>query len=347
MADAFSHIPSPCYVLEESRLKKNLARFSELQRRAPIQVLLALKGFALFHCFPWLKTVLAGAAASSYWEARLASEYFGEQICVYMPAYREKDFANTAALASHLTFNSLSQWRRFAPQLSAAESQRLALGLRINPEYSPVTVNLYNPCIPHSRLGVKASDLPSSLPPNITGFLCHNLCESDAIALEKTLRQIETRFADYLPQIRWLNLGGGHLMTRQGYDLDHAVCVLNQFHHHYPHIQLLMEPGSAIAWETGFLLSTVEDLIDTKKFCYAMLDVSFTAHMPDCLEMPYRPAVRQVRSPEPGDRVYVYRLGGASCLAGDFKGDYGFARPLQIGDRLIFEDMMHYTLVKT
>ena len=335
-------LPSPCFVLEEHLLQRNLAIFARLQQAAPIEVMLALKGFALFHCFPWLKPVLAGASASSLWEAQLAATEFGKEVHVYAPAYREADLPGILPLASHVTFNSLGQWQRFGEQV---QQSGVKAGLRINPEYSPVKTDLYNPCVPGSRLGVQASMLGGKLPAGISGFLSHNLCESDDIALEKTLSQIEALFGDYLPQIEWLNLGGGHLMTRDGYDLDHAIAVINQFHQRHPHLRLIMEPGSAIAWQTGFLLSTVEDLIVTPDFTHAMLDVSFTAHMPDCLEMPYRPDVRGAHLPQPGDTVY--RLGGSSCLAGDFLGDYAFDQPLQIGDRLIFEDMMHYTLVKT
>jgi len=337
-----SALPSPCFVLEEQLFKRNLSIFARLQQLAPIEVMLALKGFALFHSFPWLKTVLAGASASSLWEAQLAATEFGKEVHVYAPAYREADLPKILPLASHVTFNSLGQWQRFGAQV---KQSTVKAGLRINPGYSPVQTDLYNPCVPGSRLGVQASMLDGKVPAGISGFLSHNLCESDDIALEKTLFQIETLFGDYLPQIEWLNLGGGHLMTREGYDVDHAIAVINAFHQRHPHLRLIMEPGSAIAWQTGFLLSTVEDLIVTPDFTHAMLDVSFTAHMPDCLEMPYRPAVRGSHLPTTGDRVY--RLGGSSCLAGDFLGDYAFEKPLQIGDRLIFEDMMHYTLVKT
>lgn len=337
-----SPLPSPCFVLEEALLQRNLAIFDKLQRSAPIEVMLALKGFALFPCFPWLRPVLAGASASSLWEARLAAEEFGKEVHVYAPTYRPDDLPEIIPLASHITFNSLGQWQRYGNLL---QGTKVKAGLRINPEYSPVETDLYNPCVPGSRLGVQAEMLQGSLPEGITGFLSHNLCESDHLALEKTLGEIEKLFGQYLPQLEWLNLGGGHLMTSKGYDVDHAIQVIQEFHQRHPHLRLIMEPGSAIAWQTGFLLSTVEDLIETPAFTHAMLDVSFTAHMPDCLEMPYRPEVRGARLPKNGDRVY--RLGGSSCLAGDFLGDYAFEQPLQVGDRLIFEDMMHYTMVKT
>ncbi len=340
-----STIPSPCFVLEEQLLARNLAIFDRVQAAAPIRVMLALKGFSLFHSFPQIRTTLKGASASSLWEARLAAEEFGTEVHVYATAYRTEDVPEILPIASHMTFNSLTQWDQFRSQVMSATPNRPSPGLRINPEYSPVKTALYNPCQPSTRLGVSAKNMGAKLPAGIDGFLSHNLCESDSFALEKTLANIELLFDRFLPDLKWLNLGGGHLMTRKDYDVDHAIDVLNAFHTRHPHIQLLMEPGSAIAWETGFLMGTVLDLIPTDELINVMLDVSFTAHMPDCLEMPYKPAIRGAREPESGDPIY--RMGGSSCLAGDFLGDYTFDKKLAIGDRLIFEDMMHYTMVKT
>ncbi|MBD1822696.1 carboxynorspermidine decarboxylase [Cyanobacteria bacterium FACHB-DQ100] len=333
-------IPSPCFVLDEARLERNLQVFERVQRSAPVKVLLALKGYALFHSFPMIRKSLAGASASSLWEARLAAEEFGGALHVYSPAYRDQDLPELFDRASHLTFNSLSQWER---SRSLAEST--SIGLRINPLYSPVKTALYNPCQPGSRLGVLPEQLGDRLPNGISGFLSHNLCESDSFALEKTLLQIEQHYGHLLPQIQWLNLGGGHLMTHETYDVDHAIAVLSAFHDRYPHLQLYLEPGSAIVWQTGFLLSTVLDLIPVQDLTHVMLDVSFSAHMPDCLEMPYQPAIVGASVLEAGK--VGYRLGGSSCLAGDFLGDYQFDQPLSIGDRIVFEDMMHYTMVKT
>jgi carboxynorspermidine decarboxylase len=340
-----STIPSPCFVLEEQLLARNLAIFDRVQKSAPIRVMLALKGFSLFHSFPQVRTTLKGASASSLWEARLAAEEFGTEVHVYATAYRAEDVPEILPLASHMTFNSLTQWEHFRSHVLAASPNKPSPGLRINPEYSPVKTALYNPCQPSTRLGVSASQMGEKLPAGIDGFLSHNLCESDSFAMEKTLANIERLFDRFLPDLKWLNLGGGHLMTRKDYDVDHAIEVLKAFHARHPHIQLLMEPGSAIAWETGFLMGTVLDLIPTNDLVNVMLDLSFTAHMPDCLEMPYKPAIRGAREPESGDTIY--RMGGSSCLAGDFLGDYAFDQKLAIGDRLIFEDMMHYTMVKT
>jgi carboxynorspermidine decarboxylase len=338
-------IPSPCFVLEEELLDRNLAIFDRVQKSAPIRVMLALKGFSLFHSFPQIRTTLKGASASSLWEARLAAEEFGTEVHVYSPAYRAEDVPAILPLASHMTFNSISQWERFRQQIAAYTPNTPSVGLRINPEYSPVKTALYNPCQPSTRLGVSALQMGANLPAGIDGFLSHNLCESDSFALEKTIANIELLFGRFLPQLKWLNFGGGHLMTSKDYDVDHAIDVLNTFHTRHPHIQLLMEPGSAIAWETGFLIGKVLDLISTDDLINVMLDVSFTAHMPDCLEMPYKPVIRGARELKTGDKVY--RMGGSSCLAGDFLGDYAFDRELAIGDRIIFEDMMHYTMVKT
>lgn len=338
-------IPSPCFVLEEARLKHNLQIFEQVQQAAPVQILLALKGFSLFHSFPLLQQTLPGASASSLWEVQLAAEEFGGELHVYSPAYREADIAEIATQASHLTFNSISQWERFAPMLLGRSGTRPSFGLRINPQYSPVQTPLYNPCQSGSRLGILPEQLGDRLPAGIEGFLCHNLCESDSFALEKTLACIEQSFGPLLAQIQWLNLGGGHLMTRQDYQIDHLIDVLQAFHQRYPQLQLYFELGSAVAWQTGFLLSTVQDLIVNADFTHAMLDVSFTAHMPDCLEMPYKPAIRDAHEPQPGERQY--RMGGSSCLAGDYLGDYAFSRDLAIGDQIRFEDMMHYTMVKT
>ena len=340
-----SAIPSPCFVLEEQLLDRNLAIFDRVQKAAPIRIMLALKGFSLFHSFPQIRTTLKGASASSLWEARLAAEEFGTEVHVYSPAYRAEDVPEILTYASHMTFNSIGQWEQFRSQVAAHLPDRPSAGLRINPQYSPVKTALYNPCQPSTRLGISPEHLGDTLPVGIDGFLSHNLCESDSFALEKTINNIELLFGKFLPQLKWLNFGGGHLMTRKDYDVNHAIAVLNAFHTRHPHIQMLMEPGSAIVWETGFLTGKVLDLIPTDDLINVMLDLSFTAHMPDCLEMPYKPAIRGAREPQAGDNIY--RMGGSSCLAGDFLGDYAFDKDLAIGDRLIFEDMMHYTMVKT
>jgi carboxynorspermidine decarboxylase len=340
----YAQIPSPCYVLQAEKLIKNLELIDSVQRRAGITVILALKGFAMFSAFPLVKQYLSGTTASSLFEAMLAREQFGGDLHLYLPVYQEHEFAALIKDATHITFNSLSQWQRFKPQTIAA---KLSPGLRINPEYSPVEQEIYNPASRLSRLGIRAETLGDMLPKGIEGLHCHNLCESDSYAVACTLEQIEKRFGHHLPCIQWLNLGGGHLITRNGYNVEHLIKVITEFKARYPHLEIYLEPSSAIAWETGLLRATVLDLIETPGPTIAMLDVSFTAHMPDCLEMPYKPRIKGARCPEAGEPAY--RMGGLTCLAGDVMGmgDYYFETPLQIGEPILFEDMMHYTMVKT
>jgi carboxynorspermidine decarboxylase len=246
--------------------------------------------------------------------------------------------------ADYYSFNSLSQFQKFSTRLFAKKPNAIA-GLRINPEYSTVTTDLYNPCIPGSRLGVRAEDLPENLPDGISFFHSHNLCESDSYALEETLKSIEKLFGKYLPKLKKLNLGGGHLMTREGYDIEHLINTLLTFKKRHPHLELILEPGSAVAWQTGYLSSTVLDIVNSKGIHVAILDCSISAHMPDVIEMPYKPKVLNASDPVFGKPTY--RLGGQTCLAGDFVGDYSFDNPLKIGDKVVFDDMMHYTMVKT
>lgn len=338
-----SKIPSPCYVLEEKKLIQNLELIRSVQERAGITIILALKGFAMFSAFPIVKQYLAGTTASSLFEAMLAREEFGGELHLYLPVYQEHEFAALIEGAAHVTFNSLNQWQQFKEQTLAAP---ISPGLRINPEYSPVEHEIYNPASPFSRLGIRAEMLGDRLPSGIEGLHCHNLCESDSYALAETLDQIESRFGHFIPQIKWLNLGGGHLMTRSGYDVEHLIKVITDFKARHPHLKIYLEPGAAVVWEAGFLRARVLDLIETPGVAIAMLDVSFTAHMPDCLEMPYQPRIRGANEPA---GTYIYRMGGLTCLAGDVMGmgDYAFEQPLQVGDTLLFEDMMHYTMVKT
>jgi len=339
-----SKIPSPCYVLEEKKLIQNLELIRSVQERSRVTIILALKGFAMFSAFPIVKQYLAGTTASSLFEAMLAREEFGGELHLYLPVYQDHEFTALIQGAAHITFNSLSQWQRFKEKTLAAH---ISPGLRINPEYSPVEQEIYNPASPFSRLGIRAEMLGDRLPEGIEGLHCHNLCESDSYALAETLAQIESHFGHLMPQIKWLNLGGGHLMTRSGYGIEHLIKVITDFKARYPHLKIYLEPGAAVVWETGFLRATVLDLVETPGVAIAMLDVSFTAHMPDCLEMPYQPKIRGAS--QPPDGKYIYRMGGLTCLAGDVMGmgDYAFEQPLQVGDSILFEDMMHYTMVKT
>ena len=337
-------IASSCYVMEESLLRRNLTLIKDVKERAGIEIIMALKAFAMWKVFPIVREYIPYATASSVYEARLVYEELGTPAHTYSPAYTEADFPHLLKCSSHITFNSLSQFERFYPMV-VADGRRISCGLRINPEYSDVATDLYNPCAPGSRMGITSDKLPDQLPEGVEGLHFHTLCESSAQDLANTLQTVEQRFGRWLSQVRWLNMGGGHLMTRKGYDIDFLLRLLNEFKAKYPHLQIIMEPGSAFFWQTGFLRTTVVDLVENNDIETAVIDASFTCHMPDCLEMPYKPAVRHATDAVPGKPTY--RIGGCSCLSGDFMGDWSFDRPLHIGDPLIFEDMIHYTTVKT
>lgn len=345
-------VPSPCYVMEEELLRKNLSLIKQVADRAGVEIILAFKSFAMWKSFPIFKEYIRYTTASSVYEARLALEEFGSKAHTYSPAYTEADFPMIMQCSSHITFNSFSQYHRFYPLVEAHE-ENISCGIRINPEYSEVEVELYNPCAPGTRFGVTADQLPAQLPAGLEGFHCHCHCESSSYELERTLQHIEEKFAPWFSQIKWLNLGGGHLMTRKDYDTEHLVALLQGLKKRYPHLEIILEPGSAFTWQTGPLIASVVDVVENKGIRTAILDVSFTCHMPDCLEMPYQPAVRGAVS-LPADAVKtaskeapVYRLGGNSCLSGDYMGCWQFDHKLEIGERIVFEDMIHYTMVKT
>ena len=337
-------IPSPCYVLDEQLLRNNLQLIKSVKERAGVDIILAFKAFSMWTAFPIVREYIPYSTASSIHEARLALEEMGSLAHTYSPAYTEKEFPTILKYSSHITFNSFAQFERFLPMVKAFE-RKVSLGIRINPEYSEVETDLYNPCAPGSRMGVIASQMPEKLPAEIEGIHFHSLCESTSYNLEKTLEAIEKKFGHYLKQVKWFNMGGGHLMTRQGYDVDHLVTVLQRFKAKWG-LNLILEPGSAFAWETGILVSQVVDIVENHGIKTAILDVSFTAHMPDCLEMPYKPRIRGAHHEAvPGKPSY--RMGGNSCLSGDFIGYWSFDEPLKVGDKIVFEDMIHYTLVKT
>ncbi len=339
-------IPSPCFVLDEALLRKNLELIDRVQQEAGVQIILAFKGFAMWSAFPIVREYLSGATASSLSEARLCFEEMKTKAHTYSVAYLPREFGKIMQYSSHLTFNSLTQYKRFRRRLENAPG-KISPGIRVNPEWSPVGTALYNPASPGSRLGEVVENFKGKLPEGIEGLHFHTLCESTSFDLEKTLEYFEARFGRFLPQLKWVNFGGGHLMTRQGYDTAHLIGVLRAFRARHPHLHVILEPGSAIAWNTGVLVSTVLDVVQNKGVKTAILDVSFTAHMPDTLEMPYRPAVRFANAePQPGDK-HQYRLGGVSCLSGDFMEAYSFEKPLKVGQKIIFEDMIHYTMVKT
>ena len=340
----FSQFPSPCYIMDEALLRRNLTLIRDVAQRADVEIILAFKSFAMWRSFPIFREYVDHSTASSPYEARLALEEFGSRAHTYSPAYTEADFPEIMRCSSHITFNSLSQFERFYPQVEGS-GEAISCGLRVNPEYSEVETELYNPCAPGTRFGVVADQLPDQLPHGIEGFHCHCHCESSSFELERTLTHLEARFARWFPQIKWLNLGGGHLMTRKDYDVNHLVTLMQGLHQRYPHLRIILEPGSAFTWQTGVLASEVVDVVENRGIRTAILNVSFTCHMPDCLEMPYQPVVRGARMDSEGP--YVYRLGGNSCLSGDYMGLWSFDHPLQVGNRVVFEDMIHYTTVKT
>lgn len=340
----FSLFPSPCYIMEEGLLRKNLALIKSVADRAGVEIILAFKSFAMWRSFPIFREYIDHSTASSVYEARLALEEFGSKAHTYSPAYTEADFPEIMRCSSHITFNSLSQFHRFYPVV-VAEGSGISCGIRINPEYSEVETELYNPCAPGTRFGVMADPLPEELPAGIEGFHCHCHCESSSYELEHTLEHLEGKFSRWFSQIKWLNLGGGHLMTRKDYDVEHLVRLLQGLKGRYPHLQIILEPGSAFTWQTGVLSSEIVDIVENRGIRTAILNVSFTCHMPDCLEMPYKPVIRGAMEPEEGKPTY--RIGGNSCLSGDYMGDWSFEQPLKVGDKLIFEDMIHYTVVKT
>ncbi|MDR0748814.1 MAG: carboxynorspermidine decarboxylase [Tannerellaceae bacterium] len=341
----FEKIPSPCYVMEEKRLRENLSLIKYVKEQAGVTIILALKAFAMWKSFPIIREYnIPFSTASSIYEAQLAFEEMGSPAHTYSPAYTEKDFPLILKYSSHITFNSLSQFERFYPKVQAGR-HNVSCGIRINPEYSVVETDLYNPTAPGSRMGVVSDLLGDTLPEGIEGFHFHALCESSSYDLEKLLEAVEKRFGRLLPSIKWLNMGGGHLMTRRDYDIEHLISVLRTFKSNYPALEIIMEPGSAFAWQTGFLLTTVVDVVENRGIKTAIIDASFTCHMPDCLEMPYKPAIRNAIDATEGKPAY--RIGGNSCLSGDFMGDWFFEQPLKTGDKIIFEDMIHYTIVKT
>ena len=349
--ETYTELTRPAYVLEEKRLRRNLALIRDVAERSGVEIILAFKAYALWKTFPIFREYISSTTASSLSEARLAYEEFGAQAHTYSPAYTDYEIDDIARMSSHLTFNSLSQYERYHNRAKTVNPY-LKLGVRVNPEYSEVGTDIYNPCAPGTRFGVLAEDLPGTLPDDITGFHCHCHCESGSDVFQRTLVHIEEKFGKWFPQLEWINFGGGHLMTRADYDVELLVSILTDFRKRYPNLKVILEPGSAFGWQTGPLVSHVVDIVENHGIRTAILDVSFTCHMPDCLEMPYHPAVRGAETIEDisSDKSlegFVYRLGGNSCLSGDWMSAWRFDHELQIGETIIFEDMLHYTTVKT
>lgn len=333
-----SKIPSPCFVLDERRLVENLELIDHVQQEAGVTILLAFKGFAMWSALSLIKKYVAGATASSLNEVLLCSEHMQCKSHTYCVAYDPVEFEEIAARSSNLTFNSINQYKRFVDQIP----EDVSIGMRVNPGWSDVTTDLYNPSSPDSRLGV--TELVE-LPDKVEGLHFHVLCESGATALKQVLDNFEERFGHLLSEVKWINMGGGHLITRSDYEWGYLVETLRNFKSKHD-VEIILEPGSAFAWEAGFLKTSVLDIVENAGIKTAIINASFTCHMPDCLEMPYRPTVVGASELRTADST-SYRIGGVSCLAGDFLEEYFFEQPLEIGDEVVFLDMMHYTMVKT
>ncbi len=335
-------IPTPFYIVYENKLRKNLELIDSVRRRAGVEIIMAFKANALWRTFHIIREYGFKFTASSLNELMLGNKHLGTKAHSYCPAYTESTIHDFLNGSSHITFNSLKQFERFKDVTLKAG---VSAGLRVNPQCSVIETDIYNPALPGSRFGVTADILGERLPDGIDGLHFHALCESSADDLRHVLEAFETQFGKYLPQIKWVNMGGGHLMTRHGYDVDALVEILTAFKQRHPHISIILEPGSAFTWRTGDLITSVVDVVENQGISTAIIDASFACHMPDCLEMPYQPSITE--SVDATEGTYTYRMGGNSCLSGDFVGDWHFAHPLTEGDRLRFEDMNHYTTVKT
>jgi carboxynorspermidine decarboxylase len=334
-------LPSPCWLLEEKKLVRNLEILREIKEKSGAKVLLALKGYALWKSFPLIRPYLDGCCASGLHEARLAHEEFGKEVHTYSPAFKIEELEDIASISHHLVFNSPAQFKHFSVRAREI-NPKLSIGLRVNPEYSESPKELYNPCGLYSRLGTTIDHFDESILEHCDGLHFHALCEQNSSALENVLKNFEARFGRYIPQMKWINFGGGHHITRKDYDKERLITLIRDLKARYG-VQIYLEPGEAVGWETGPLIATVLDIVHNG-IDIAILDTSAEAHMPDTIIMPYRAEVRDAG--KAGEKAYTYRLSGNTCLAGDIMGDYSFDRPLQIGDRVFFEDQMHYTMVK-
>jgi carboxynorspermidine decarboxylase len=337
----FNQIPSPCYVIDEHLLRNNLKLIKQVKEAAKVDVLVSFKAFSNWGVFPIFKEYGFGASASSLNEARLAFEELGVKAHTYSPAYEEKTIADILKYSSHISFNSINQLQKYRKM---ASQKAVSIGLRVNPEVSNSSHDIYNPCRPGSRFGMTAEHLGDGLPQGVEGLHFHTLFEADSFEFEKVLAVFIRKFGNFLPGLKWVNMGGGHLITKKDYDIDHLVKLLVDFKNKYG-VKIILEPGSAFTYQTGFLVSTILDIVENNGIKTAVLDVSFTCHMPDCLEMPYKPVILGATDEMAGKPTY--RMGGISCLAGDYMGNWSFDKELKSGDKIIFEDMIHYTTVKT
>ena len=341
---------TPYYIVYEDKLRKNLDLITYVMQQSGAKIIMAFKANALWRTFPIFREYGICSTASSVNELRLAVDELKCNVHSYCPVYTDDSIEQFISGSSHITFNSVEQFLRFRPRIEQHNAQNpdkfISCGLRINPMCSVVETDIYNPCSAGSRFGVTAECLSEEWPEGIEGMHFHALCESTSHDLEKVLQAVEQQFGKFMPQLKWINMGGGHLMTRKDYDVEHLISVLKNFKMHHPNLDVILEPGSAFCWQTGDLESTVVDIVSNSGIKTAIVDVSFACHMPDCLEMPYKPAIEQALD-EVDNSKPTYRIGGNSCLSGDVIGDWSFDRPLKVGDRLTFKDMNHYTTVKT
>ena len=338
-----SQLSTPYYRVYEDRMNRNLELIDSVRKRAGIEIIMAFKANALWRAFAPIRNKGFKFTASSLNELQLGNKHLGVKAHSYCPVYTQQTIEQFLQGSSHITFNSLKQAELYTERALAAG---VSPGLRVNPECSVIDTDIYNPALPGSRFGVTRSMIGDTLPKGLEGLHFHALCESTSFDLERVLTAFEEQFGEFLPQLKWVNMGGGHLMTRQGYDTEHLISLLTDFRHRHPNLQVILEPGSAFTWRTGDLVTTVVDVVKNQGISTAIIDASFACHMPDCLEMPYQPAITEsYQEVTPG--LPTYRIGGNSCLSGDFVGDWSFEKPLEIGQRLRFEDMNHYTTVKT
>ncbi|MCM1490597.1 MAG: carboxynorspermidine decarboxylase [Muribaculum sp.] len=358
-----NHIQTPYYIVYEERLLKNLELLKRVEQEADVKIIMAFKANALWKTFPIIKRFFTASTASSLNEMQLSLDYLGNDVHAYCPVYTDVTFPQFLKGCSHITFNSITQYEHFKPIIESwnetHSEKRVSPGLRINPHCSVIDTDIYNPCVPGSRFGESAPALSGGLPEGIEGLHFHALCESDSHDLAKVLEALKSQYGHLLPKIKWLNMGGGHLMTRKGYDIRFLFKLINDLHVEYPGLKIIMEPGSAFTWQTGDLITEVLDVVEDAGIKTAIIDASFACHMPDCLEMPYKPVIAEALPEKNNEDLrvqdihsadgtrYTYRLGGNSCLSGDFVGDWDFDHPLKVGERLTLCDMNHYTTVKT
>jgi len=350
MIPDISSLPTPFYVVYEDKLRRNLELIDSVRRRAGVEIIMAFKANALWRTFDIFREYGFRSTASSVNEMRLGNDELHHRVHSYCPAYTPATIKEFIAGSSHITFNSVDQYLRFRNEIARhndSGGHHVSAGLRVNPQCSVIETDIYNPALPGSRFGMTAEMLGGNLPEGIEGLHFHQLCESSSYDLAKVLDAFESQFGDVIDKVKWVNMGGGHLMTREGYDVEHLVGLLTAFRERHPHLQVILEPGSAFTWRTGDLITSVVDVVENQGVRTAIIDASFACHMPDTLEMPYKPIVTESVADTGGKNLYTYRLGGNSCLSGDYVGDWSFEAPLKAGDRLTLEDMNHYTTVKT